>query len=274
MERAAWLRRQLADPPGLRFPATMPEPPRALEEPHYRIDVHGDYAGSLPIFADREECPWLPVLESNWKVIREEYEAYVRADEPTAPFIPYAFEIPGWRSINLVTYRWRYHRNRRRFPRTVEILESIPHLTSAFLNLLEPHSRLPAHFGDSNAICRSHLGLIVPRGAERCGLQVGSERRGWQEGQAFGFCEAYEHFVWNDTDQPRVILVCDVMRPEYVARTGEICGNVLGAMALTLAQTRSRRVASLPPRATRRLHRSLGAGFRALLPLQRRLPWP
>jgi beta-hydroxylase len=42
---------------------------------------------------------------------------------------------------------------------------------------------------------------------------VGPETRGWREGESLVFDDTYEHEAWNDTDETRVVLFVDVIRP-------------------------------------------------------------
>jgi aspartyl/asparaginyl beta-hydroxylase (cupin superfamily) len=230
--------------------------------------IYGDYDAPGPVFFSRAECPWLDLVERHWTTIRAEFEAHVARHRLTASFVPDDVEIHGWKSVNFVTYRHWYRENCAHFPQTVALLRSIPHLTSAFINLLEPHSRLPPHNGDTNTTYRCHLGLVVPGDVDVCGLEVAGQRRGWREGQAFAFNEAYRHHVWNDTDRNRVVMVFDVLRPEYRDRTLQICGDVLGAMTLTMLETRLPPLRRLPAVARRGLHRALGLGARAALVLR------
>lgn len=247
---------------------TSPAPANG-ERPYFRI--YGDYAGGGPVFYPREECPWLVEMERQWRTIRSELEAYRGAGhrELAPSYVPDDVPIEGWRSINFVTYRHWYHRNCAPFPRTVAFLRSIPYLTSAFINLLEPGATLPPHNGDTDATYRSHLGLIVPsESVDACGLAVHDQRIGWREGQAFAFNEAYRHHVWNRTDRDRVIMVLDVMRPAYRARGIALCGDVLAAMALTGLETAVPPLRRLPDPGRRLLHRTLGLAARGVLTLR------
>lgn len=234
-----------------------------MSELYFRI--YGDYREAAPVFYSRAECPWLADVERHWTTIRAEFEAHAAGHRLTESFVPDDVEIHGWRSVNFVTYRHWYRENCAHFPKTVALLRAIPHLTSAFINLLEPHSRLPPHNGDTNATYRCHLGLVVPGDVDACGLEVGGERHGWREGEAFAFNEAHRHRVWNDTDRNRVVMVFDVLRPEFRARSLAICGDVLGAMTLTMLETRLAPLRFLPTGARRGLHRVLGLGARAAL---------
>jgi aspartyl/asparaginyl beta-hydroxylase (cupin superfamily) len=245
--------------------------PSIVEPPYFRI--YGDYAGPGPIFYTRDECPWLLDMEQHADVVRAEYQAYTEAGRNTltASYVPDDVPIHGWRSINFVTYRHWYRRNCARFPRTVAFLRTIPYLTSAFVNLLEPGASLPAHNGDTNATYRCHLGLIVPsESVDACGLAVGGERTAWREGHAFAFNEAFSHFVWNRTDRDRVIMVVDVMRPAYRPRGIALCGDVLAAMALTGLETAVPPLRRLSARPRRLLHRALGLAARGVITVRDR----
>ncbi len=60
---------------------------------------------------------------------------------------------------------------------------------------------------------RAHLGLKVPTEKEQCRIRVGDEVRHWEEGAVMLFDDTHEHEVWNDTDETRVVLFLDVVRP-------------------------------------------------------------
>lgn len=241
----------------------------ATEAPYFRTD--GRYEGEAPHFYDVASFPWAERLRGSWQVVRREYEENVRRghDHVIDVFNPAGPKIAGWRSVNFQTYLWRYHRARREYPLTVGLLDSIPGLTSAFINVLEPHSAIPAHQGDTQAIVRCHLGLDVPAGD--CGVRVGAETRRCSNGTLLAFCDAHDHASWNATGERRVVLVFDVMRPEYRSRQRAICAHVLGAMAVIWLETRLRRRVPFPPPARSALRRAFGLAFRLALPVQRRL---
>jgi beta-hydroxylase len=233
-----------------------------VEPPYLRI--FGDYASSAPIFATREECPWLERVEAAWQDVRAEVEEYRRhrGDGVRASFVPDDVDIGGWDAINFVSYLHRYRRNCRAFPKTIALLRSIPDVTTAYVSILAPGAGLPVHNGDTNTTYRCHLGLVVPPGGvDLCGLDVGGERTGWREGEAFAFNEAPRHFVWNRTDRERIVLVFDVLRPQKL----RICGDVLGAMTLTMLETRLPVLRRLSDGARRALHKTLAAGALTVL---------
>ncbi len=197
-------------------------------------------------------------------------------------FNPAGPKIPGWRSVNFQTYRWRFHRACASFPFTIGLLDSIPGLTSAFINVLEPNSSIPAHCGDSNTIMRCHLGLDVPSGD--CGVRVGAETRQCANGTLLAFSDAHEHASWNATTERRIVLVFDVMLPEYRDEERWICASVLSSIAVVWLEANlriSQRAKSLEirkagrtvpfPRPVRTaLRRAIGLGFYLWLPIQHR----
>ena len=42
---------------------------------------------------------------------------------------------------------------------------------------------------------------------------MGSETREWIPGQAFVFDDTMEHEAWNDSDDPRAVLIFDIWNP-------------------------------------------------------------
>ncbi len=249
----------------VRTQAIAPEPPRSDEPAHFRI--YGDYAGSEPAFYDADAFPWAETLRRSWTVIRDELDAYRRTHALKPNFVPDAVALTGWLGVNLFTFLRRHDANCRHFPKTVRILESIPELASAYINLLEPGASLPPHYGDTNTVYRVHLGLIVPGDVDACGMQVDAERTGWREGEVVVFNDARRHFVWNRSERPRVILVLDVMKPRYGGATPRTCGTVLGSIVVMYLQSRAPVMKRLPAHATRALHEAASLPFRAYLRL-------
>ena len=103
-----------------------------------------------------------------------------------------------------------------RAPATMEVLSRLPQAQvplrspSALFSVLQPRTRIPPHTGVANFRLVVHLPLIVPPG---CGFRVGGETREWRIGEAWVFDDTIEHEAWNDSDQPRAILILDVWNP-------------------------------------------------------------
>jgi len=72
-----------------------------------------------------------------------------------------------------------------------------------------------------------HLPLVVPEG---CGFRVGGETRAWREGEAWVFDDTIEHEAWNNGDQPRAVLICDVWSPTLSSEEREMIVRVTAAL--------------------------------------------
>jgi beta-hydroxylase len=92
-------------------------------------------------------------------------------------------------------------------------LERIPNLQTAMFSILSPGYHIPAHKGVTKGILRAHIGLIVPDESDKCRIRIDDEIVAWKPGELFVFDDTYEHEVWNETDQERVILLFDFDRP-------------------------------------------------------------
>ncbi len=165
------------------------------------------------------DFPWAEELEARWPAIREELDKLLlrREDLPSISDIsPDAATIStdrGWKTFILAGYGFRSARNIALCPTTWQALRCVPGLTTAMFSIFEPGKRLPPHRGPYNGVLRLHLGLIVPREQLKTGIRVGDQTRHWQEGQALIFDDSYEHETWNDTDQVRVVLFLDFVKP-------------------------------------------------------------
>lgn len=179
-------------------------------------------------FFPRSHFPWLETIERATGAIRAEFETALSDDGRS--FAPYVDQATGaaeniWSELSRSSrwsayYLWRYGvRNDRaceRCPATAAALEALPkadqpnRAPTAFFSLLAPGTRIPPHTGVSNTRAIVHLPLIVPAG---CGFRVGGETRQWRVGEAFVFDDTIEHEAWNDSDEPRAVLIFDVWNP-------------------------------------------------------------
>ncbi|MEM0944892.1 MAG: aspartyl/asparaginyl beta-hydroxylase domain-containing protein, partial [Pseudomonadota bacterium] len=48
---------------------------------------------------------------------------------------------------------------------------------------------------------------------EKCRIRVGDQIKHWMPGELVVLDDTYEHEVWNDTDEERVVLLLDFDRP-------------------------------------------------------------
>lgn len=183
-------------------------------------------------YFDASTFEWLEIVENNSEVIINELKAFVglRENGLEPYFSKTMMNAPDkWKSVSF--YFWGVEMSRNAIgscPRTISLLKSIPNLISASISILEPHAEIKPHYGDTDAIYRCHLGLDIPAGIPTCGFRVGYEDRSWEKGKLLIFNDAAYHKAWNYTDRRRVILLFDVIRPEYSERKRWICAKVRG----------------------------------------------
>ena len=226
-DRLRDLRTQYADDGLQRFDKCMATLLR--KQPIYRQKPTFMYFPHLPAieFHDRRQFPWLDTIEAATADIRAEL-INVLADGPTSlePYVSMQVAPQeGWRELNN-SRRWGVHflwkageacaENLARCPKTAEALEAWPQCDlagsgpSAVFSILDARTRIPPHTGVNNTRLIVHLPLIVPPG---CGFRVGAETREWIPGQAFVFDDTIEHEAWNDSDDPRAVLIFDIWNP-------------------------------------------------------------
>ena len=172
--------------------------------------------GSKPIH-DLAEFPELGILRSHWREIREEALALLSAGEVKAAaneddLVFYSFMKRGWVRFYLKWYRGFLPSARARCPRTVELLERVPCVNGAMFGLLPPQTRLGKHRDPFAGTLRYHLALSTP-GTDDCWMQLDDRRHVWRDGEDILFDSSYVHAAYNRTDQPRLLLFCDVDRP-------------------------------------------------------------
>jgi aspartyl/asparaginyl beta-hydroxylase (cupin superfamily) len=99
-------------------------------------------------------------------------------------------------------------------------------------NILEPNARIKPHSGDTNAIYRCHLGLQIPSNEKGCVMKVLDNEVNWSNGKLIAFEDAFLHEAWNDTDEIRIILIFDVLKPKYAKNKLKICATILASFYL------------------------------------------
>jgi ornithine lipid ester-linked acyl 2-hydroxylase len=174
--------------------------------------------GDAPVL-DNRHFPYLEPLSANWEAIRDEVTQILKHRDAVPVFQEVSTDQKriakdsNWRTFILYGFGVKAEKNCRQAPLTCALLEQIPNLQTAWFSILAPGYHIPAHRGVSKGIIRGHLGLIVPADREKCRMRVGEEICVWGEGELFVFDDTYDHEVWNDTDEERVILLFDFDRP-------------------------------------------------------------
>jgi ornithine lipid ester-linked acyl 2-hydroxylase len=174
--------------------------------------------GDAPVL-DMKHFPFLQEFTGNWRAIEAEVRQILKHREAIPVFqdiSPDQMRISkgtNWRTFILFGFGTKLEKNCRQAPVTAALLEKVPKLQTAWFSILGPGYHIPAHRGVTKGILRAHLGLIIPRDAEKCHMRVGDTDNVWRPGEIFVFDDTYEHEVWNDTTDERVILLFDFDRP-------------------------------------------------------------
>jgi ornithine lipid ester-linked acyl 2-hydroxylase len=170
-------------------------------------------------FFPLERFPWVKHVEDNWTVICEELERVLDDHAGLANFQDISkdqIEITDddrWKTFFLYGYGFKAKLGVEMCPRTAALMEQIPGMKTAMFSILSPRKHILDHRGPYKGVLRYHLGLIVPRDAENCRIRVGEDIRHWEEGKSMIFDDTFNHEVWNETDETRVVLFVDVLRP-------------------------------------------------------------
>ena len=171
-----------------------------------------------PVFS-RSDFDWTQQLEENWTVILNEFEHLSKLVQnlPAIQDIQQEQKVlnqdQNWKTFFLFGFGEKARLNCALCPETTALLESIPGMKTAFFSVIAPGKHIPAHKGLFKGIIRSHLGLVIPGAPGSCRMRIAEQMYSWKPGEVIVFDDTYEHEVWNDSDQPRVVLLLDIVRP-------------------------------------------------------------
>lgn len=170
-------------------------------------------------FFDQSDFPWVKRVEAHWPEIRAELDALMEDHEHLPNFQDISTDQLSltqddrWKTYFFYGYGFKVDAHLERCPATARALAEIPGLTTAMFSILSPHKRIPPHVGPYKGVMRYHLALKVPEPADRCGITVNGVTRHWEEGKSLVFDDVWEHSAWNETDDYRVVMFVDFIRP-------------------------------------------------------------
>jgi len=225
--------------------SVQPKKPKTLERPlRKRVKRMGKKVmrwaaayqarqGTVPDvpFQDPSIFPALKAFEDHIDEIRAEAQAIVALRDHIPGFqeiSPDQYRIAkanNWKTFVLFGFGDRLEKNCRQAPVTASLLEKVPNIQLAMFSILAPGYHIPAHTGVTKGVLRAHLGIIIPKEREKCRIRVGDEIQAWQSGKVLVIDDTYEHEVWNETDEERVILLFDFDRPMKLG--GRVMNKVL-----------------------------------------------
>ncbi|XP_074737990.1 aspartyl/asparaginyl beta-hydroxylase isoform X2 [Strix uralensis] len=161
-------------------------------------------------------------LEKNWKLIRDEGLAVM--DKKRSLFLPEdenLREKGDWSQFTLWQQGRKNENACKSVPKTCTLLERFPEATGCRrgqikYSIMHPGTHVWPHTGPTNCRLRMHLGLVIPK--EGCRIRCAQENRTWEEGKVLIFDDSFEHEVWQDAENYRLIFIVDVWHPELTAQ--------------------------------------------------------
>jgi aspartate beta-hydroxylase len=122
----------------------------------------------------------------------------------------------NWQEFSIFVHGEEVRENCKAAPVTCSIARNFPDVSGCKMgqvkfSLMLPGTHVRAHVAPSNTRIRNHFGLVIPEGVR---IRVGDETRTWEEGKMLSFDDSFEHEVWHEGDQPRLIAIFDMWHPD------------------------------------------------------------
>lgn len=176
---------------------------------------------------ERAEFPWAGDFERELVPIRNELLQNLRLDVDSKPYLQvggYDSKSWGdmvgsrdWSAVHFYDGMKKKEAVCQRFPYTAKVLERLPLFriggapVEALYSILKPKTKIPPHFGNSNARVTVHLPLVVPKD---CWLKADEEERAAIAGKAMFFDDTFRHSARNESDEVRIVLIVEAWHPD------------------------------------------------------------
>ena len=217
------------------------------EKIYYSFVQREGYKGAAPAYFENDSFNWTSEIEKNYQVVYDELQQLLSANE----MLPYkngqlVEDQNDWKTISVKAWGVNNYKKFKSIPKTMELFNSIPGLVSLSFNLLKAGSEIEPHHGDTSSTIRGHLGMVIPDQLPKVGFRVDGQERSWQSGKVLLFSDAHIHEAWNHSSEDRIILLFDVVKPEYLGSKNVICSRVLSALLLQRIADKASWLAKLP----------------------------
>nr|XP_022915655.1 aspartyl/asparaginyl beta-hydroxylase isoform X2 [Onthophagus taurus] len=170
-------------------------------------------------FWEPEQTPYdklYELLRQNWKEIRNEglsmldKKGYFKDESENLK------DVGDWKQFELYARGVKNKENCLKCPITCQIIEASPETRTCRrgqvkFSVMHPGTHVWPHCGPTNCRLRVHLGLKVP---PKTYIRVAEEIRSWEEGKIIVFDDSFEHEVWHNGTEYRLVLIVDVWHPE------------------------------------------------------------
>ena len=197
----------------------------------FSLFTNNEYVSEEKAFVDTSKVEGIKNLESSYLTVLTEMEEYLQKHQMQSHFNVTMVEKPqSWKVRSLRVWGVEMYDVQKHFQRTMTLINAIPGVINVGFNILEPNAKIKPHGGDTNAIIRNHLGLKIPASSPTCALKVKGETMAWENGKVLSFIDAFQHEAWNSSNEIRIILLFDILKPEYLKKKNGICAIILSSL--------------------------------------------
>ena len=161
----------------------------------------------------------------------------------------------GWRVFTVCVGPHISEKARTACPTLVRLLEKYSaEVKSCAISILPSHTKIPQHVGYYKGVIRYMLPIKVPVDRENVYICVNKTKIVWEEGKSVMFDDTYPHKVFNRTDEHRIVIYMDIIRP-----LSSWWLNMLNAFMIRLTQNaptmlaeikKTEQITSIIPRST------------------------
>ena len=132
-------------------------------------------------------------------------------------------EKGDWKQFNLYISGEKIEKNCEKTPYTCYLIDQIAPANTCRrgqvkFSLIAPGTHIVPHCGPTNCRLRAHLGLKVPTGLS---IRVANEQREWTDGKVIVFDDSFEHEVWHNGTEFRLVLIVDFWHPDLTMQQRE-----------------------------------------------------
>lgn len=226
-------------------------------------------------FYNPKDFEWVDGVERNFESIQKEVLRFTE-NGSLSPYFNKALtnKNNSWKTDGILHWGFFTKRNLSQLQNSWQAVKSIPGLVSFSISQLEPGTIIKPHRGDTNAIIRVHLPIKVPEGMPNCSFTVNGETRAWQEGKTLLFNDAQLHHAQNLSQEKRIVLILDVIRPEFISQRYTICAQVLNGLKWQADTQKNPSIRKWPKALLKIRWTMIKLTYRIALRLNRIFVWP
>lgn len=156
------------------------------------------------------------LLTDSWRKIKEEGLAILSETGFFQDESENLKDTGEWKQFELFARGQKNVKNCKKCPFTCSVIDRIPEAKTCRrgqtkFSVMHPGTHVWPHCGPTNCRIRVHLGLKVPPSTF---IRVAEDTKSWKDGELLIFDDSFEHEVWHNGTEFRLILIVDVWHPE------------------------------------------------------------